>query len=216
METTQSSSFLDQISKIKRELFIGVILIALGGLGFAIYSHLEERKEYNASKDYFAITQTWKNKEQPSENLKEEANRTAVEAFIEKNKNTSMAMSAAILLADFYSQEKNEAKAAEILAKNTLASVSSFVEALYLYRKSVSLERTGKCDLAIKELDTLISTKTTQFLQAEARLQKALCLEQVGKKDEAKAEYEQISKNFADTEAGKNAKKYLRLLDTGA
>lgn len=216
METTHTSSFFDQISKIKRELIIGVLIIFMGGLGLAIYGHLEEKREYAASQDYFAITKDWKNTEKPVENLNDESTRASLEDFLDKHKNTSSAISAAILLADHYSSKDNEEKALSVLEKNAVTSPKSFVDALYLYRKSISLERLGKCDQAIVELDKLISAKRTAYLQADSRLQKALCLEQVGKKDEAKVEYENISKNFADTEAGKNAKKYLRLLDLGA
>ncbi len=216
METTKTSAFFDQISKIKRELIIGVLIIFVAGLGFAIYGHLEEKKEYTASQEYFAITKNWKNTEKPVENLNDESARAQLEAFLDKHKSTSSAISAAVLLADHYSSKDNEEKALSVLEKNAVGSPKSFVDALYLYRKSISLERLGKCDTAITVLDKLISAKHAIYLQADARLQKALCLEQVGKVEEAKVEYENVSKNFADTEAGKNAKKYLRLLDIGA
>ncbi|MCB0348315.1 MAG: tetratricopeptide repeat protein, partial [Bdellovibrionales bacterium] len=108
METTQTSSFFDQITKVKRELIAGVLIIFVAGLGFAIYTHLEEKKEYVASQDYFAITQSWKNKEKPLENLNDDTTRSQLESFLEKHKNTSSALYAAILLADHYGEKSNE------------------------------------------------------------------------------------------------------------
>jgi predicted negative regulator of RcsB-dependent stress response len=216
MQTDKPTTFSSRISKIKKELFIGAILLFVAGLALAMYQYLQHQKEYKAASAYFTLSQTWKNKEKPAENLKEEGNRNAIEAFVDSYKNTSTALSAAVLLADYYNAEKNNEKALAVLEKNSPSKADSFVSALYLYRKAIALEKLGKCDQAIKELEPVISSKKTSFITADARLQKALCLEQVGKKEEAKTEYEVISKDFSETEAGRNARKYLRLLSVGA
>lgn len=208
-------AILLKAAAIKKELIVGLCLILIIGLGFTGYSWMQKKKEIQASTAYFHILAKWDLLEK-KEALKKEDAQKELKTFIAAYSKSTSAKEAAILLANFLEQNEKEKEALEVLEMIKTKKADSMTDALYLYRLALGHERNNACDQAIQVLDRILSTKDLKILKPQSLLQKALCLEKVGRKDEARAEYKKLSSSYGDTEQGKKAEKYLILMDLGA
>jgi predicted negative regulator of RcsB-dependent stress response len=138
------------------------------------------------------------------------------EAFLKAHGNSHAAATAVLQMAQIYDELGQKEKAYEVLNtyQNKVES-SDLLTPLFFYRLGIGAEKLGKCDQAIQSWERILKNPKAAFLHAETMLQKGLCLEQLGKKDEAKAAYTSLENDYADTDAGKSAQKYLRWMEHG-
>tara|TARA_B100001248_G_scaffold262269_1_gene257109 strand:- start:4441 stop:5115 length:675 start_codon:yes stop_codon:yes gene_type:complete len=212
---TKSTGIADQLLAIRRELIIGFALIVVTVLAFQGYHWLEKRQEIKANEAYYflkARNQITDN----TENLSKKEVQDSIRQFIKDHASRSVAKSAALDLAKYYESIDNFKAAYETLSLVQVKKISSIMDGLYKYRLAVSMQKNQDCQQAISVFDEIINSRKQADLIAPSMLQKALCLENIGKKDEAMAAYENLISTYGDTDTGKKAEKYLILLKMGA
>jgi TolA-binding protein len=79
-------------------------------------------------------------------------------------------------------------------------------------RIGVLQARSGKCEEAIATWEQILQNKSQEHLYATVQLKKGLCFETLGRMDEAKKTYEEVSAKWPEEQEGQQAKKFLRLL----
>ena len=137
---------------------------------------------------------------------------TAYKKAIEENKKYKISVYFAIDLADFYYRYGEKAIAIELLshfaapkAKEALSQLASFQLASYYMNDK-------KCEPALSLFEKLLSNKSAEGFYNESRLQKAVCLESLGRYQEALKEYDILIIENPDTYIARQAKDYKNLL----
>lgn len=102
--------------------------------------------------------------------------------------------------------------AIELLQSKSDAN-SNLLSSLLNLKLGTLLANKNSFDEAINHFDKVLANKKNSSLHADVYLKKALCLEKSGKIEEAKAAYEKIKTDFAESAEAKSATTYLRLLE---
>ena len=107
-------------------------------------------------------------------------------------------------------------------AMSTLESASKSLKSDHFFyglihnRMGSALAASSECDKANDHFSKVISAKEQLYLHADATLGKAICLEKLEKIADARDLYKRLADDFADTDSGRSAKTYLRLLSLKA
>ena len=140
------------------------------------------------------------------------AKASAYKNAIEENKKYKITSYFAIDLAEFYHSYNEGEKAIELLTafakptnKKTLYQLASFQLANYFMEDK-------KCEQALILLEQLLANASAKGLSLEASLQKGICLEHLGRYQEALKEYDKLAIENPDTYLARQAKDYKHLL----
>jgi lipopolysaccharide biosynthesis regulator YciM len=135
----------------------------------------------------------------------------AYQSVVSKHPKSRAAAVAAIELSDYYLIYDKKSEALEALSKVT--STDDFHAGLLRLQKGRALEANGKCQEAIAEWSGVVSNKNLVYWYGDVLLKLAICYEQLKDTQNAKATYDRIVTEFADSSAAAQAKKYKRLLE---
>lgn len=127
---------------------------------------------------------------------------------------TKAALVAGSDLAGLYSQFKKHEKAAEIL-EDVLHKASEKTLLFGILKAQLATEMTylGKWNESVELFQEVLDNKASEYMYATILLKLGVVFEQLGQLDRAKDSYLRASTEFADSDAGKTAKNYLRLLE---
>ena len=133
-----------------------------------------------------------------------------------------MATYFAMDLADVYYRYGKKQKAKTLLSlfstpkkKKLLffpSSSFSSLSQLAIFQSVTYLMNAEKCDKALELLDTLLLQDSAKAFHAEARMQKALCLQKNNRYDEALLEYQRVLAENPDTYVGNQAQGFEKIL----
>lgn len=135
-----------------------------------------------------------------------------LEAFVGKNSGKNASGEAALILSEIYTEYKQFEKGAESLVnalkdwqhKNILYYVMEL-------RAGDLLASSNNCKDAVSHWQIVADSKS--FVADQAQLKLGVCLQQIGRVDEAKNWFEKIKTDSPNSTEGFNAKRYLRYLD---
>ncbi|MCB0362899.1 MAG: tetratricopeptide repeat protein [Bdellovibrionales bacterium] len=172
----------------------------------------EEKAKKKSEKDTLKESQDNQSKDSltadfgslPDEYLKE----------ISKYKGAKAGLISAIQLAALFMDYDNYDKAYEVLNQVLVSTGTKgvFFGLVHMQMGTV-LGALNKYEEAKKFYDKVLKDKESEFLHSEAVLKIGLAEEKLGNREQAKAQYERASQEFASSEAGKSAKAYLRLME---
>lgn len=208
--------------------FAVFVFIGLGLIFFDKWNQNQEEKAKDSLVSFQKLLQNEEPKEEEPEkknpfNLSEEKKdliltdemkiqAAAYKKAIEKNKKYKISVYFAIDLADFYYRYGEKEAAIELLsyfaapkAKEALNQLASFQLASYYMNEK-------KCERALSLFEKLLSNKSAEGFYNESRLQKAVCFENLGRYQEALAEYDILMIENPDTYMARQAKDYKNLL----
>jgi tetratricopeptide (TPR) repeat protein len=199
----------------------------------AAFANLYEvTKEYNKLKDQFAqaLDDQQKNPEDPTPppqdpNAPKPDPATGdldkdygsivqkLHSFLDSHKGSNASLEAALVLSEIYEEYARPEKGAEVLSSAlTHASQSTNVLTGVVKMRAGDLWATAKnCDAAIPFWEPLAQGKG--FMVAPAQLKMGVCLQELGRLDEAKNWFQKLIANSPDSVEGFNAKRYLRFID---
>lgn len=137
-----------------------------------------------------------------------------LEDMINSHKGSHAAAAAALDLAPVYDEYKLFDRGAKTFttAAQSLSGSDLFAGLVHLQLGNYQ-QALGQCDAAIKTWQKVSSNKDFSFLHADALLKEGLCWNQLGDNAKATELFKKLAQDFADTDAGRSAKKYLRLLN---
>ncbi len=221
-------------------IFGAILLIGLGWLGYGQFNDFQERRATKAI--YAAQMNLNKQRDQVAKDenerleklLKEMKDKGAkdlpqkedskadfeavfagpaqeVEKQIIAHKSTKAAAIAAIDLAGLYLDQKKPDLAAALLAQVD-GGDSEIIRALVKMQRSTVAMELGDYNRAISGFEDLAGRSGVEFIHAEALLKAGLCYERLEQMDRAKDLYTRVSTEFGESESGRTAKNYLRLL----
>lgn len=137
---------------------------------------------------------------------------TKLEAFLKANLGKNASGEAALVLSEIYDEYKQPQKGAEALAM----ALSKWSEQNVLYY--VMQMRTGdlwasvnECEKAVTSWQAVAGSKS--FIAKQAQLKLGVCLQQIGRMDEAKKWFQQIANDENKSSESFSAKRYLRYLE---
>lgn len=138
-----------------------------------------------------------------------------LEKEIMDHANTNAAAVATLNLVALYLTNKKAELADAFLAKVERAKDESLTSLLKMQKATVALEM-GDYPRAAAAFETLASDRKAEFLHPDALLKLGVSQEKMGQIEEAKGTFERVSTEYGDSEAGRSAKAYLRLLQIEA
>jgi predicted negative regulator of RcsB-dependent stress response len=138
-----------------------------------------------------------------------------LEKRILDHKNTNAAAVASLNLAGLYLSNKKAELADAFLSKIERAKDPSLTALLKMQKAIIAMEL-GDFPRATAGFESLISDRKSEFLHPDALLKLGVCQEKQGQVEDAKGTFERVSTEYADSEAGRSAKAYLRLLQLEA
>ncbi len=116
-------------------------------------------------------------------------------------------------LSDLYVEYEQREKALEILeSMGSFIDKDSVLYGLLNLRLAHLKSEVGKCIEAIPTLQKINTNKKLSFLFAESLLRQAICYESLGQLNEAERIYKDLDGNYPNTDQGRSAKIYARLL----
>ncbi len=135
-----------------------------------------------------------------------------LQKFIEQNPGKNAVGEAALILSEIYAEYKMPDKGAATIesvlknfeSKNILLSVLQ-MRGGDLYALS------NQCEKAVSLWELVAQSES--FIKDQAQLKLGVCLEQIGKIDEAKKWFEKLSSQSPNSTEGFSAKRYLRFLE---
>lgn len=131
-------------------------------------------------------------------------------SFLEKNPQSPAGAMAGLRLAGIYSEYQKSQEAAAVLEK--VKYDKALLGALVKVELGTQKANLGQCAEADKIWKTVNTNGTDSFLKPEISLKQGLCAESAGEMAKAEQLYREATETGADTEAGRTAQKYLRLL----
>ncbi len=134
-----------------------------------------------------------------------------LEKEIQNHKNTNAAAVSTLNLVGLYLSNKKAELADALLAKVDHAKDESLTALLKTQKATVAMEL-GDYTRAASGFEAITQDRKAEFLHPDALLKLGVCQEKLGQTDQAKGTFERVSTEFGDSEAGRSAKAYLRLL----
>lgn len=186
----------------------------------AIYvaeAKLNKKKEELAKAESDAMTKdkdTGKIKEPPKVDFEASLSESAreVEGAIVKHAQTRAASVAAIDLASLYLSYKKPDLASALLSQvdgGNSETLKSLIQAL----SATAVFEQGDYNRASSLFEQILQDPNAEFLHPDTMVKLGLCYEKLDQADRAKEMYSRASAEFADSESGRTAKGYLRLLE---
>ena len=228
-----------EVERFRQIVIAVVVIFLLGGIGYTAYNWQSNRKETAAQTAFYsgrktlqdikksyeldpkAVLAAEKKNEKPPEQKKKTGNLeqdlgpavTQLEAVLKEHSGTRAATLAALELAPVYEEYKQIDRAQTVLQTSISGlKKSELLWGLANLQLGNAQQMKGSCQEAIQTWTAVSSSKDHTFLQGEALLRQALCYEALSQKEKAVELYRKVSQDFADSDAGKSAKKYLRLI----
>lgn len=138
-----------------------------------------------------------------------------IKAEIKNHSGTKAALVSGLTLASFLLEQKQFEEALNVLNLVTYRPgegdmLSGF---LNMHRGLIYLEN-KKFDEALQSYQVVLGSKQLKYFHPEAMLKSGVVHEMKGDAAKAKATYEQLTRDFPDTEASRSARQYLRILET--
>lgn len=223
-EKTLIDSVNQQITKNKTA-FIGFIVLIVAGFGsYAAYQNYNQKYEDKAQTELFqaerlhAANQGAKNftkensdKNAPPVNIDTTQVEQKLNSVIEEFPKSLAAKQASLLIADIQLEKKDSTKAILALEKGFSNFKGHLVDSMLALKLSNAYEQNSQCDKALPVLEKVYNSKIAE-LKPEALLRQALCEETLGQTEKAKQSYQKLATEFADTNQGQQALKYLKVL----
>ncbi|MFK8137319.1 MAG: tetratricopeptide repeat protein [Bdellovibrionales bacterium] len=201
---------------------LGLIVIGLLGLASVTgYEAYKESNELAAQTDYFQIE---KKVTKAQENIaKEKAEDkdfektfgpllSELESFAKEESGSKASVRAMLKASEIYVNVKQFDKALESLRWAEVSASEDILYKLFNMNFASRLMDNEKYAEAIGRLETYSFENSFESLYSMAQFKKAISLEKLGKTEEAKTIYKRLSSDFPDTETGRKAKYFLRLM----
>lgn len=194
---------------------LGLIAFVVIGAGFAAVQFFQNKKESELQVQYFAAEKAYLTAKAATPVGDTATPAQQLTSIIDQAPSTKAAAMSALLLSQIHSAETDRTKAEDALNK-VKPSGKGLLSSLVTMELGNVRADLGKCDEAVQAWEQVIAAKDVEFLHAQAYINKGLCLQKSGKKDQAKESF--LSAKSADPqgEAGRSADKYLRLLEQGS
>lgn len=133
-----------------------------------------------------------------------------LENFLSKNPSSPAGAMAGLRLAHLYTEYKKPEESLKAL--QTVKYEKGLLGSLVKMELGTQMANAGKCKEANQVWSALAATASDDFLKGEVRLKQGLCAESQGELAQAEQHYREAIDLGADTETGRTAQKYLRLL----
>jgi predicted negative regulator of RcsB-dependent stress response len=135
-----------------------------------------------------------------------------LEDFVLQNPGTNAAGEAALTVADLYAEYKMNDKGAEVLKKALAQWKGQDLIFNVMHMRAGDLQaEASQCDKAITHWEVI--AKAESFLSRSAQLKMGVCLQKLGRVDEAKSWFSQIKDKDPDSTEGFSASRFLRFLN---
>lgn len=213
--------------------FLAVVAVGAAYVGYTQWNKYQElqaqedlfvwvNKIEQKQKDWFEKEQASMNPEKPTEASGFKGDFEAdfsplvsgLEQEIKSHKSTVAAQAAAMKLADFLAEHERVDQASQLLMDvEASVSDSDWLYGLYKVQLASLLSQKGQTQDALERLEKLTDVKAASFLHPEVYLKIGLLYEQLGQVEKAQDVYARVSTDYGDTEAGKTAQSYSRLLE---
>ena len=237
-------NFVDWMERNKA-IVAGVVALAiLAGAGVVGWDLISERKEKTAQESFYAVEKLYSERRQkfdqakfgalsgakvedlikagtaarPSGDLAKDYGTVIdeLESFANDNKGTTASVQASLLAAETRIEYKQADQALKTLETSVQATrANSLVGALARMATGNAQAASGKCDLALKSWEEVLSAKDLGFLHSEAALRAGLCLEKSGDKPKAIEMYRKASAESEKSTSAQTARSLLRALELG-
>ena len=201
----------------RRVIVTIVTVLALAAAGYFGMNYWTEKQELKAQVELFKIQNELDVKrdkwtpEEKSEGLKTYADRYA--DFVMQNPGRKASFLAAIEGAGLKFEAQDFAGARDLLKKvSDRLHSGSFYYGLIQTQLATALAASGAPQESVEILQKVLDAKKQEHLHADASLRLGLVYEEMGEVEKAKAQYLKTSQEYAQTDAGRSAKAYLRLL----
>lgn len=212
MQPSKESLLIDWITKRQKALLTIFGLVVLIGITLSVNHALTGKKMAKAASAFnLANEELTKELKDAGTTAITDVDRqlsktvAALQKVTASFSGTSIAWEAQFKLADLYFKyEALSGKAAKAFEAATKTSATSREKLFALYSLAYAYEKQGKIDDAIKHLDQA-SGLAQPYLNAEILLSRARLLVRAGKTSEARKLYEQVSKDFANTDFARKA-----------
>ncbi len=187
-----TKDYIKERQKALLPVIIGAVVIAIAVAGFLIYRSQSGSKaramEYEGYKIYYGLYQR-----QPMQ--KDEQYQKALEKFKEAYSSRKSAYSLYYMANCLYELGRFDEAQKDLKELTDRFSDDEGLVPLSLYKMALINLKKGDKEAALKSLDTLYNYKTGT-LKDLALVESARILESMGKTDEARKKYEEITKNF--------------------
>jgi tetratricopeptide (TPR) repeat protein len=212
MQTSSEHNLMDWIAHNKKMVLGGVSAIVLITLGLGIRQNLAEKKILAASAALHDAEQKLEKELKvagttPIADVDRQLTETvgALKKVSTEFAGLQAAWEAQFQLGDLYSKHEPRSGKAIPAFEAAISSAPSIREKVFaLYSLAYAYEKQGKFDEAIQQLDSAIKLDQPYF-KAEISLSRARLLARSGKVAEADKAFEQVSKDFANTDLGRKA-----------
>jgi len=212
------------LSDNKKTLSAGLIALVMAGAGYFSYERWENHKEELALEALSAVEIELDNKRQElskddkkldptqfDENFKDLSDR--LETVILSHKGRTAAVVSAIRLVGFYLSLDQFDRAEKMLAEFPEQGQGRLLQSLLIFQRSTVAMAKEQYDQATMGFEQLLDQKESEFLHPETLLRLGLCYEKMDQVDRARDAYLRATTEFAESNAGRQAKTYLRLLE---
>lgn len=133
-----------------------------------------------------------------------------LKSFLSKNSDSPAGAMAALRLAGLYNDYNKPEESLKAL--QTVKYQKGLLATLVKMELGTQMANSGKCPEADKLWNELAASSADVFLKSEVRLKQGLCAESQGELAKAEQYYREATELGTETETGKSAQKYLRLL----
>ncbi len=212
MQSSSESNLMDWIAHNKKMILGGVSAIALVALAIGILQNQMEKKILAASTAFHEAQQKLEKELKvagttPISDVDRQLSETvgALRKLSVDFKGMQAAWEAQFQLGDLYSKYESRSGKAIPAFEAAVGSAPSPREKIFAwYSLAYAYEQQGKFEEAIQQLDSAIKLEQPYF-KAELSLSRARLLARSGKVAEADQAFEQVSKDFANTDLGRKA-----------
>jgi predicted negative regulator of RcsB-dependent stress response len=189
-----------------RAFLVAVALLFVIGLGVAFYTTAQNRRNQQASAELYvakkALTPVLKTTEDWEKTASKELQ--AVSDVAKKYSGTQAGYEAYLLIGDTYFDHGNSSRAAEEYKQAVGAAPNRTMKLLAQHSYAYALENAKNYDGAIDALRQIVNSGD-KALRGDALMALARNYELKGDKTKAIEQYDLISKDFPNSELGKNA-----------
>jgi predicted negative regulator of RcsB-dependent stress response len=211
LEQTLNKTDLGHMIYENKNLFFGLLIaVLIGATGYTLWKQSHKSADLERSVKVFEFQSgIWAEVKSGKKNVSELLK--AFEALDEKARNTPIMVALVLEISKFLAEKGNYAEADIILSKAG-SEISHPVTAFFLsMQRAVVLEKLGKIDEAIFQLEALAKSKDA-LMPAKTSLELGRLYLLKGEKGKAQTQFDSIISTFPNDEQAKLAKLYLQEL----
>ncbi|MEZ4872527.1 MAG: tetratricopeptide repeat protein [Bdellovibrionales bacterium] len=222
---------IEVIAKNSKTIAIGLVMVVAVGLGMIGYDYSQESAEKQAYGEFYALEKQFDSiqgelrKNMPPEqdiqyteevfNQNFAGTSAEMEAFIVANKGRAAATMAAMELGELYSTFSLHQKAKDVLGLLiSNVDVRTLTGALYHVEYGRVLLELNEFEASREVLNKVINENSVKFIHPVALLNLGLSYYKDNQMDKAKELLTRISNEFSDSEPGRSAEIYLKLINS--